>query len=73
MKINPTLFAITTILLLASNFAVAESKHERHVKHERPEHPTKAPEISVMSGTSAIALLAGALLLMGERTRTRRS
>jgi hypothetical protein len=32
----------------------------------------KAPEISVASGASAIALLTGLLLLMGERTRTRR-
>ena len=79
MKIQPTLIAIATSLLFASNFAVAESnherqnKHERKDKHERSEHPTKAPEISVASGTSAIALLTGALLLMGERTRNRRS
>jgi hypothetical protein len=73
MKIQPTLIAIATSLLFASNFAVAESKHEKRDNHEKPEHPTQAPEISVASGTSAIALLAGALLLMGERTRTRRS
>lgn len=34
---------------------------------------TKAPEISVASGASAIALLTGILLLVGERSRTRRS
>ncbi len=33
----------------------------------------KAPEIDAASGTSAIALLAGALLLAGERSRSRRS
>ena len=32
-----------------------------------------APEIDAASGTSAIALLAGALLLAGERSRSRRS
>ena len=36
------------------------------------EHHVKAPEISVASGTSAIALLAGMLLLTGERARSRR-
>jgi hypothetical protein len=35
-------------------------------------HHVTAPEISVASGTSAIALLAGMLLLTGERTRSRR-
>ena len=33
----------------------------------------KAPEIDAASGTSAIALLTGALLLAGERFRSRRS
>lgn len=32
-----------------------------------------APEIDAASGTSAVALLAGALLLMRERARSRRS
>gem|GEM_PF-6605378 len=32
-----------------------------------------APEIDAASGTTAIALLAGALLLAGERSRSRRS
>lgn len=36
------------------------------------DHHVKAPEISVASGTSAIALLAGMLLLTGERARSRR-
>jgi hypothetical protein len=34
MKIQPTLIAIATSLFLASNFAVAETKHERQDKHE---------------------------------------
>ncbi|WP_366513172.1 VPEID-CTERM sorting domain-containing protein [Methylobacter sp.] len=33
----------------------------------------KAPEIDAASGTSAIALLTGVLLLVGERSRSRRS
>lgn len=79
MKIQLTLIAVSTSLLLASNLALAESKHERRDRHDRQdkhewrEHPTIAPEISIASGTSAIALLAAALLLMGERVRTRRS
>lgn len=32
-----------------------------------------APEIDAASGTSAIALLTGVLLLVGERSRSRRS
>ncbi|WP_374090886.1 VPEID-CTERM sorting domain-containing protein [Methylomicrobium lacus] len=32
-----------------------------------------APEIDAASGTSAIALLAGVLLLAGERARSKRS
>ena len=33
----------------------------------------KAPEIDAASGTSAIALLIGVLLLVGERSRSKRS
>jgi hypothetical protein len=33
----------------------------------------EAPEIDAASGASAIALLTGVLLLLGERSRTRRS
>ncbi len=82
MKITPRLVLIAASFLIATNVAVAEPKHmklERHdrngwsERHERPDRPTRAPEISVASGTSTIALLSGVLLLMGERTRTRRS
>jgi hypothetical protein len=34
---------------------------------------TKAPEIDAASGTSAIALLIGGVLLAGERVRSKRS
>jgi hypothetical protein len=73
MKIYPILIAITTSLLFASSVAVAESNHERTEGHEWSQHITVAPEISVASGTSAIALLVGVLLLAGEKSRTRRS
>lgn len=60
------LIAIVMSFLLASNVAVA--------KKDKPPKPTKAPEISVASGGgSAIALLTGVLLLVGERSRTRRA
>lgn len=36
-------------------------------------HHHKAPEINAASGTSAIALLTGVLLLTGERIRSRRA
>lgn len=38
-----------------------------------PGQSNKVPEIDAASGTSAIALLMGALLLAGERSRSRRS
>ena len=40
--------------------------------HHGSGNHVKAPEISVASGTSAIALLTGMLLLTGERTRSRK-
>ena len=36
-------------------------------------NPFRAPEIDAASGTSAIALLTGIVLLMKERTRSKRS
>ena len=39
----------------------------------KPDKPPRAPEIDAASGTSAIALLTGVLLLAGERSRSRRS
>jgi hypothetical protein len=73
MKIRLTFTAIAVGLLLASNIAMADKdkgkgKHRTEISDNR-----KWPEISITSGTSAIALLAGALLLVGERSRSRRS
>ncbi|WP_367301510.1 VPEID-CTERM sorting domain-containing protein [Methylobacter tundripaludum] len=49
-----------------------EAHEHRHGDRHGHGH-VKAPEIDAASGTSAIALLAGALLLAGERSRSRRS
>jgi hypothetical protein len=59
MKIRQILLAVVTVMLLATSPAWAERR--------------KAPEIDAASGTSAIALLTGVLLLVGERKRSRRS
>lgn len=67
MKIQQILLAgATTIMLLTTGPVWAE-----YCEENRPH--VKAPEIDAASGTSAIALLAGALLLAGERSRSRRS
>lgn len=39
---------------------------------ERPRPPRDTPELDAASGTSAIVLLSGALLLIRERSRSRR-
>ncbi|MEQ1544129.1 VPEID-CTERM sorting domain-containing protein [Methyloglobulus sp.] len=79
MKIQLTFTAIAVGLLLASNIAMADKDkgkdkggHRTEVREISGKRP-KFPEISIASGTSAIALLAGALLLVGERSRSRRS
>jgi hypothetical protein len=64
MKTKLSLFAILLSFFLASNCAFAAPQKPR---------PTKAPEISVDTAGSAIALLSGILLLVGERYRSRRS
>lgn len=50
-------------------------RHERGqwFKHGHGYGLVKVPEIDAASGTSAIALLTGILLLAGERSRSRRS
>jgi len=89
MKIQQILLAgATTIMLLTTGPVWAERGGENrpHVEAHEHEHGhgdrhghghwhghVKAPEIDAASGTSAIALLAGALLLAGERSRSRRS
>jgi hypothetical protein len=64
MKIKLSLIAILLGFFLVTNTAMAKSG-------KKP-RPTQAPEISVETGGSAIALLAGILLLVGERYRSRR-
>jgi hypothetical protein len=50
-----------------------EAKHQiKQIKHANKGHH-KVPEINAASGTSAIALLTGVLLLAGERVRSRRA
>jgi len=44
-----------------------------HIKPSKGGGHHKAPEINAASGTSAIALLTGVLLLAGERLRSRRA
>jgi len=87
MKIQQILLAgATTIMLLTTGPVWAERGGENRPYIEAHEHRhgdrhghghwhghVKAPEIDAASGTSAIALLAGALLLAGERSRSRRS
>lgn len=83
MKIQQILLTgAATIMLLTTGPVWAERGGENRPHIEAHEHShgdrhghghVKAPEIDAASGTSAIALLAGALLLAGERSRSRRS
>jgi hypothetical protein len=87
MKIKHVMVAATTALLLTTGNAWAgndrvikaevkqikqATKHKiKQIKHANKSCTHKAPEIDAASGTSAIALLTGALLLAGERIRSR--
>jgi hypothetical protein len=71
MKIRQLLIAVTVSLLLAANIAMAEKGKGESGGNNRGHHGS-FPEISVSSGVSAIALLTGVLLLVGERARTKR-
>ena len=77
MKIRQTLLAGATILLLATGPVWAAQTPNLKANPDAPGQVKKAygkaPEIDAASGTSAIALLTGVLLLVGERSRTRRS
>jgi hypothetical protein len=78
MKIQQILLAAATVMLLTTSSAWAhnEGKWRPHQGWHRHGHGyglVKAPEIDAASGTSAIALLTGVLLLTGERYRSRRS
>lgn len=70
MNMRQRLLAGATVMLIAMGSAWADPP---------PPCPSracgvnKAPEIDAASGTSAIALLTGVLLLMGERARSKRS
>lgn len=87
MKIQQILLGTATVMLLTTSPVWADdevnrpsrSNHSNPVKDSDRGGPkpgrgyAKAPEIDAASGTSAIVLLAGALLLAGERSRSRRS
>ncbi|MBK8816063.1 MAG: VPEID-CTERM sorting domain-containing protein [Methylococcaceae bacterium] len=66
MNRKPLLISLCAVLFLTSTMAMAKPKDK-----DKPKK-TRVPEISVESGTSAIALLSGMLLLAGERVRSRR-
>lgn len=89
MKIQHIVIAATTALLLTTGNAWAGNDHRpQPASHGKPQpahhgKPSKgpkgggshhkAPEINAASGTSALALLTGVLLLAGERIRSRRA
>jgi hypothetical protein len=76
-----TLFAGAMVMLLSTgnvsavpnNNGNGNSCNSNGLASLSPACPNAAPEIDAASGASAIALLAGVLLLVGERIRTRRS
>ena len=76
MKIQKILLAGATVMLLTSSpvWAKDGGRHHSDSHAPRSKHQVAhAPEINAASGTSAIALLTGVLLLAGERSRSRRS
>ena len=75
MKIRTLLLSGITVMLLAFGNAWAAPSTRPVIRPVPTPTPTRprAPEIDAASGTSAIALLTGVLLLVAERSRTRRS
>jgi len=73
MKIRQILLASATVMLLATGNSWAAPGGIHGPNPNAPGQLKKAPEIDAASGTSAIALLTGVLLLVGERSRFRRS
>jgi hypothetical protein len=89
MNFRQILLTGATVMLFATGNAWADSRgghgpsredhgssrenhgSSREEKEDRGTHV--APEIDAKAGTSAIALLTGVLLLIGERSRSRRS
>ena len=65
MKIRQIILTVVTVTLLATSNVWA-------AKGGNKGNSFLAPEIDTASGTSAIALLTGALLLAGERSRSKR-
>ncbi|MCK9620207.1 MAG: VPEID-CTERM sorting domain-containing protein [Methylobacter sp.] len=86
MKIQQILLGAATVMLLTTSPVWADdeanrpsrSNHSSPIEHSDRDKPkpgrgyARAPEIDAASGTSAIVLLTGALLLAGERSRSRR-
>ena len=81
MKIRQIILTVVTVMLLATSNAGAAkggnhfgnkggNKGGDHVGNKGDSF--LAPEIDTASGTSAIVLLTGALLLAGERSRSKR-
>jgi hypothetical protein len=85
MKIRQILLACATVMALTTSpvWADRDNNHNRGDKVDKVDTGDrgdkagdghfKAPEIDAASGTSAIALLTGVLLLAGERARSKRS
>jgi len=77
MKMRQIILTVVTVMLLATSNAGA-AKGGNHFgnkggnKGGNKVDSFLAPEIDTASGTSAIALLTGALLLAGERSRSKR-
>lgn len=77
MKMRQIILTVVTVMLLATSNA-GTAKGGNHSGNKGGNYPGNkgnsflAPEIDAASGTSAIALLTGALLLAGERSRSKR-
>jgi hypothetical protein len=69
MKTKLTFIAIMVSFLAALSVAEAGPIKKPDLK---PKPRPKAPEISVSSGASALALLSGVMLLVSEGTRKRK-
>jgi hypothetical protein len=78
MNMRQGLLAGATVMLLTTSPVWAGGENGNQGKGNNCQGNScggnfKAPEIDAASGTSAIALLTGVLLLVGERSRSRRS
>jgi hypothetical protein len=75
MNIRQKILAGAAIMLLAtgSTWADMGGIPNQNANTNARGRVSKAPEIDAASGVSAIALLTGIVLLMKERTRSRRS